>query len=64
MLAFEEVFDDLYSLRDSGNEEIDEYEDKMKDFSRILYSDKPPTPKEIAEGLKAAIEFVRSSGRV
>ena len=63
-LIFDSVFQDLYRLRDSGEAEVEEYEAAMQEFSRILYGDEPPTEREVAEGVKAATEFVRSAGRM
>ena len=54
----------MYELKESGSREIEDYEAKFEELIMSLHDGTNPSDSEVAEGLKAATEFVRASGKV
>lgn len=60
--VFEPIFDKMFSMKEEGSYEIEEYEQQFIEIQKLLQGEIQPS--DLADALLAIQEFVRSSGKM
>jgi hypothetical protein len=60
--VFQPIFDKMFSMKEEGSFEIEDYEQQFVEIQKLLQGE--IEPKDLADALLAIQEFVRSSGKM